>query len=148
MTPRSSTPAHERITESLVELARCSKQHRFIVAGSNSPELMLALHRRGYVRVATTTTCGLPHGQYDVALVDWQGRSIKSLETTLDWLVHYLGSPAVMVIWVDVQERAASRKLTAMLDRVGFRVEVGTRCDDGLAVSARRRDAVQMAVAA
>jgi hypothetical protein len=148
MTPRSSTPAHERITESLVELARCSRQHRFIIAGSNSPDLMFALHRRGYVRVATTATCGLPHGQYDVALVDWHGRSIKSLETTLDWLVHYLGSPAVMVIRVDVQEGAANRRLAAMLDNVGFRVEVGTRCDDGLAVSARRQDAVQMAVAA
>jgi hypothetical protein len=148
MALRNSTPAHERITESLVELARCSKQHRIIVAGSNSPALMFALHRRGYVRVATTATCGLPHGQYDVALVDWRGRSIKSLETTLDWLVHYLGSPALMVIWVDVQERAANRKLAAMLDRVGFRVEVGSRREDGLAVSARRRDAVQMAVAA
>lgn len=148
MALRNSTPAHERITESLVELGRCSRQHRIIVAGSSSPELMFALHRRGYVRVATTTTCGLPHGQYDVALVDWQGRSIKSLETTLDWLVQYLGSPALMVIWVDVQERAANRKLTAMLARVGFRVEVSSRCEDGLAVSARRRDAVQTAVAA
>jgi hypothetical protein len=141
-------PARERITESLVELACCSKQHRFIIAGSNSPELMFALHRRGYVRVATTTTCGLPHGQYDAALIDWQGRSIKSLETTLDWLVHYLGSPAVVVIWVDLQEHAANRKLATMLDRLGFRVEVGTRCEHGLAVSARRQDAAQMAVAA
>ena len=148
MTPRNSTSAREHLTESLVELARCSKQHRIIIAGANSPELMFALHRRGYVRVATTTTCGLPHGQYDAALVDWQGRSIKSLETTLDWLVHYLGSPAVMVICVDLQERAANRKLAAMLDKVGFRLEVGTRCEGGLAVSARRRDAVQMAVAA
>ena len=148
MTRISSTPSHERITESLVELARCSKHHRIIVAGSNSPELMFALHRHGYVRVATTTTCGLPHGQYDVALVDWQGRSIKSLETTLDWLVHFLGSPAVMAIWIDFQERAANRKLAAMLERVGFRVEVGTRCEQGLAVSARRRDATQIAVAA
>ncbi len=111
---RNSTPARERIAESLVELARCSRQHRFIVAGANSPELMFALHRRGYVRVATTTTCGLPHGQYDVALVDWQGRSIKSLETTLDWLVHYLGSPAVMVIWVDLP--GARRKPQARCD--------------------------------
>ena len=148
MTRLNSTPSRERITDSLVELARCSRQHRFIVAGANSPELMFALHRRGYVRVATTTTCGLPHGQYDVARVDWQGRSIKSLETTLDWLVHFLGSPAVMVIWVDVPDRAASRKLAAMLDRLGFRIEVGARCEHGLAVSARRRDAAQIAVAA
>jgi hypothetical protein len=144
----NSTPARDRITESLVDLARCSKLHRIIVAGSSSPDLVFGLHRRGYVRVATTATCGLPHGQYDVALVDWQGRSIKALETTLDWLVHFLGSSAVMVIWVDPQERAANRKLAAMLEELGFRIEIGTCCEHGLAVSARRRDGAQMAVAA
>jgi hypothetical protein len=142
------TPARERITESLVELARCSKLHRIIVAGSNGPELMFALHRRGYIRVATTAACGLPQGQYDVALVDWQGRSIKALETTLDWLVHFLASSAVLVIWIEQPEHAANRKLESMLERLGFRVEVGTRCEHGLAISARRRDAGQMAAAA
>jgi hypothetical protein len=144
----NSTPSRERITESLVDLARCSKLHRIILAGPNSPQSMFELHRRGYVRVATTATSGLPHGQYDVALVDWQGRSIKALEATLDWLVHFLGSSAVMVIWIDPQERAANRKLAAILERLGFRIEIGTRCEHGLAVSARRRDAAQMAVAA
>jgi hypothetical protein len=144
----NSTPARDRITESLVDLARCSKLHRIIVAGSSSPDLVFGLHRRGFNRVATTATCGLPHGQYDVALVDWQGRSIKALETTLDWLVHFLGSSAVMVIWVDPQERAANRKLAAMLEELGFRIEIGTCCEHGLAVSARRRDGAQLAVAA
>jgi hypothetical protein len=142
------TPVREHITESLVELARCSKLHRIIVAGSNGPELMFALHRRGYIRVATTAACGLPQGQYDVALVDWQGRSIKALETTLDWLVHFLASSAVLVIWIEQPEHAANRKLESMLERLGFRVEVGTRREHGLAISARRRDAGQMAAAA
>jgi hypothetical protein len=144
----NSTPARERITESLVDLARCSKLHRIIVAGPNSPQSMFELHRRGFNRVATTATSGLPHGQYDVALVDWQGRSIKALEATLDWLVHFLGSSAVMVIWIDPQERAPNRKLAAILERLGFRIEIGTRCEHGLAVSARRRDTAQLAVAA
>jgi hypothetical protein len=148
MTRINPTPLGERITESLVELARCSKLHRIIVAGAKSPQSMFELHRRGYHRVATTATCGLPHGQYDVALVDWEGRTIKALETTLDWLVHFLGSSAVMVIWVDSQERAANRKLAAMLEKLGFRIEIGTRCEHGFAVSARRRDAAQWAVAA
>jgi hypothetical protein len=148
MNSLNSTPARERITESLVELARCSKLHRIIVAGANGPELMFALHRRGFIRVATTAACGLPQGQYDVALVDWQGRSIKALQTTLDWLVHFLASSAVLVIWIDWPERMANRKLESMLERLGFRVEVGTRCEHGLAISARRRDAAQMAVAA
>src|SRR5260370_29418239 len=115
MTTFNAGCAGERIAESLIELAHCSRLHRIIVAGSNSRQTMCELHRRGYSRVATTATCGLPHGQYDVALVDWQGRTVKALETTLDWLVHFLGSSAVMVIWVDSQERAANRKLATML---------------------------------
>ena len=109
---------------------------------------MFALHRRGYVRVATTATCGLPQGQFDVAMVDWQGHSLKALETTLDWLVHFLASSAVLVILIDSPERTANRKLRSMLERLGFHVEVGTRCEHGFAISARRRDAAQMAVAA
>jgi hypothetical protein len=47
-------PAAGRIIEPMIDLARCSKQQRIIVAGSKSAELMFDLHRRGYVRVATT----------------------------------------------------------------------------------------------
>jgi hypothetical protein len=101
-----------------------------IVAGSQRSELMFKLHRRGYSRVATTTTCGLPDGQYDVALVDWRQHSIKALETTLDWLVHFLTPSGVLVAWLDPQERAGNRKLRAMLEEHGFVVEAGTvrRC--------------------
>jgi hypothetical protein len=148
MTRFTPIPARERIIDSMVELARCSKLHRIIVAGSTAPDLMLSLHCRGYGRVSTLATCGLPHGQYGVALVDWQGRSIKALETTLDWLVQFLASSAVLVIWLDSPERTANRRLESILDRLGFHVEVGTVCEHGLAVSARRRDAPQMAVAA
>jgi hypothetical protein len=149
MTKSAPIPARERIIDSMVELARCSKLHRIIVAGSTAPELMFALLRRGYVRVATTAACGLPHGQYGVALVDWQGRSIKALETTLDWLVQFLAASAVLVIWLDSPERTANQKtLASMLDRLGFHVEVRILCERGLAISARRLDAPQMAVAA
>jgi hypothetical protein len=141
------TPAGERLIESLVELARCSRLHRIIVAGANAPQHMFDLHSRGYNRVATTTTCGLPRGQYHVALVDWQ-HSIKALETTLDWLVHFLAPSAVLVIRIESNDRAGNRKLVAALERLGFQIEAGTRCQQGTAVSARRRDAAQMAVAA
>jgi hypothetical protein len=141
------TPAGERPIDSMVELARCSQRHRIILAGANAPQHMFELHRRGYNRVATTTTCGLPRGQYDVALVDWQ-HSIKALETTLDWLVHFLAPSAVLVIRIESDDRAGNRKLTAAMERLGFQIEAGTRCKQGTAVSARRRDAAQMAVAA
>ena len=108
---------------------------------------MFDLHRRGYNRVATTSTCGLPRGQYDVALVDWQ-HSIKALETMLDWLVHFLAPSAVMVIRIDLRERTGHRKLESVLERLGFQIEAGPRCEHGRAIAARRRDAAQMAVAA
>jgi hypothetical protein len=134
------TPTSERIIEPMLGLARCSKHHRIIVAGSQRSELMFDLHRRGYGRVATTATCGLPDGQYDVVLVDWRQHSIKALETTLDWLVHFLTPSGVLVAWLDPQERAGNRSLRAMLEEHGFVVEAGTVRDHGSAVAARRCD--------
>ncbi len=148
MIPSSLTLADEQIIQSMIELARCSKSHRIIVAGSKCFEHMSGLHRCGYMRVATTATCGLPRGQYDVAFVDWQLQSIKALEITLDWLLHFLASTSVLVIWIDSSKRTENQKLGPMLEKLGFRVEAGTRCEQGFVISARRRDATQMAVAA
>jgi hypothetical protein len=142
------TASGERVVETMIELARCSKLHRIIVAGANGPHRMFELNRRGYDRVATTATCGLPAGQYDVAFVDWRLHSIKALETMLDWLVHFLAPASVLVIWIDTDECTDNRKLGSMLERLGFRVEVGTRCERGLAISARRLDVNEQAVAA
>src|SRR5215475_13099514 len=133
-------PAGERIDEPMLALARCSKLQGIIVAGSKSAELMFELHRRGHVRVATTSNCGLPAGQYDVTLVDWRQRSIKALETTLDWLVDFLSPAGVVVVWVDPQEAAGNRKLRRALEAHGLIVEAGIIHAHGSAVSAQRRD--------
>jgi hypothetical protein len=133
-------PAGQRILEPMLALARCSKLQRVIVAGSQSAELMFELHRRGHVRVATTANCGLPAGQYDVALVDWRQRSIKALETTLDWLVDFLSPAGLVVVWVDPQERAGNRRLRRALEAHGLTVEAGTIREHGSAVSAHRND--------
>ena len=137
---------NERIIATMVELARCSKLHRIILVGSNGSDHELALHRRGYHRIATTASCGLPRGQYDAAFVEWELNSIKALETTLDWLVHFLAAAGVLVIWI--APHTDHQRLGSMLERLGFRVEAGTRCERGLAVSARRLDAVQQPIAA
>jgi hypothetical protein len=107
---------------------------------------MSALRRRGYKRVSTTSTCGLPRGQYHVAWVEWQQHSIKALETTLQWLVHFLAPTSAVVIWIG--EQTDRRMLGSILNRLGFQVEVGTRCEHGLAIAARRLDAKQQAMAA
>jgi hypothetical protein len=141
-------PAASQLIDPMIQLARCCKSHRIIVAGSKSREFVFELHRRGYIHVATTATCGLPRGQCNVALIDWRLSSIRSLERTLGWLVHFLASAAVFVIWVDSSERSGNRMLGSMLERLGFAIEAGTRCEHGFAVAARRRDVVRMKFAA
>lgn len=140
MTTSHATPAGDRIVEPMIALARCSKQHRIVVAGSRGVELMLELQRRGYVRTAATANCGQPAGQYDVALVDWRRRTSKSLEVALGWLVDFLGSSGVLVVWVDPQKATATEALRQSLERRGFVIEAGTVHDCGCAVSARRRE--------
>jgi len=148
MTQSRSELASGEIVDSMLELARCSKRHRILVSGSHSPQLMKGLHRRGYYRVDTTASCGLPHGQYHVALVNWHGHSVKALAATLQWLVHFLASSAVLVVWVDGREAACNRLLQSMLERFGFQVEVGTRRADGIGILACRRDCAATAMAA
>jgi len=133
-------PAGERIIEPMIELACCSKLHRIIVAGAQRGALMFELHRRGYARVATPANCGLPAGQYDVALVDWRQRSIKALDTTLDWLVCFLNPLGVLVVWMDSHEPAANRKLRSVLEKHGLVVEAATAREHGFAVSAQRSE--------
>src|SRR5262245_44847014 len=140
------TSPSERIMTTMLELARCSKRHRIILVGPSRASHELDLHHRGYNRIATTATCGLPRGQYDVAFVEWELPSIKALETTLDWLVHFLTPAGALVIWID--PHTDHQRLGTMLERLGFRVEAGTRCERGIAVSARRLDAVQQPIAA
>jgi hypothetical protein len=109
---------------------------------------MLELHRRGYARVETTRTCGLPRGQCQAALLDGRLQSVKAVETTLCWLVHFLAPTSALVVGVDSCEGASNRKLRSTLEQLGFQVEVGARCEDGAAFLARRRDAVEINVAA
>jgi hypothetical protein len=101
---------------------------------------MVELHRQGYTRVVTTRHSGLPRGQCEVARVDWRGHSIKALETTLDWLVHFVMPAGALVICFDPQDRAGNRKLRSMLENHDLLVEAGTVREHGSAISARRRE--------
>jgi hypothetical protein len=144
----SLQPAADRIMEPMIALARCSTQQRIVVAGSRSMEMMLDLHRRGYLRAAATGNCGRPSGQYDVALVDWRRRTLHALEPTLDWLTSFLSARAVLVVWVDAQKSAANASLRTSLERRGFVVEQGIVHDCGCALSARRSQAHPLQLAA
>jgi hypothetical protein len=148
MTQPSAIPSDERIVDVMIQLARAAKSHRMIVAGSDSAEVFLELHRRGYPRVTTTRICLVPSGQFDVALVAWREPSIKALETTLDRLLHYLSAAGVLVLWIGPHERMANHMVGSALQRLGFRIESGTRCENGIAIAARRLDSVPAVKAA
>jgi hypothetical protein len=148
MTQSGTAPSDERIVDAMIQLARAAKSHRMIVAGSNSAEIFLELHRRGYPRVTTTNTCRVPCGQHDVALVAWREQSIKTLEATLDRLVHYLSAAGVLVVWIGPHERMPHRALRLALGRLGFRIETGTTCEHGIAIAARRLELKPAAKAA
>jgi hypothetical protein len=138
MIPSRVLPAREPMLEVMMTLARCSKQRRIIIAGAKSAELMAELHSRGYHRAASTATCGLPHGQYDSALIDWRQRSTKALATTLDWLVDFLTPTGVLAIWVDPQDAAGNSTFRTALESHGLTVEAGSIHVHGSAISARR----------
>jgi len=130
----------DRVVEPMMALARCTPLHRIVVAGEKSIELVFELQRRGFARAAATANCGRPSRQYDVALVDWRRRTLRSLATTLDWLEDFLAPAGVLVVWVDPQKPTVMEELRAALVRRGFLVEAGTLRPDGYAVSARRSE--------
>jgi hypothetical protein len=136
----------DRITGAMIELAQCSAEHRIILAGSNELDRIFELRSRGFSRAVTTATCKPSRSQYDIAFVEWRQHSIKALETTLDWLVHFLSPVGVLVIWIDTA--SGQRKLRSAIEQLGFHVETGTRCKNGFIISARRINVVQKTMAA
>jgi hypothetical protein len=134
------TPECYRILEPMIALAQCSKVQRIIVAGEKSIELVFELERCGYAHVASTANCGRPAEQYQVALIDWRGRTFRSLERTLDWLVDFLRPDAVLVVGTDCQKAQARVSVYTALEGRGFSIEAATVRADGSLVSARRRE--------
>jgi hypothetical protein len=129
-----------RVIEPMIALAGCSTQHRILVIGLKSMDLVLDLHRRGYLRAASSGNCGRAAKQYDVALVDWRWRTLSALEATLDWLVNFLDPKGLLVVCVDPQKPAVNQSLRDTLKKRGFVIEQGIVHDSGCAVSARRSE--------
>lgn len=127
--------------DSIIELARCADHHRILLAGARNPDAVSGWRRRGYRRAVTIAGSPLPRGQYDVAVVEWRKHSIRALESTLDWLVHFLSPRGMLVVWVDGASDAPSarRSLRAAIERLGFHVEAGKRRQNGFVLSASRR---------
>lgn len=131
----------------MIQLVRATKSQRVFVAGSYCFDAYLTLLERGYSRTATPATCRIPCGQYDVALIAGH-HSAQALETLLGETVPFLNTRAALAIWTEAREAGSSQKLQSALERLGFRIEAGTRCEAGFVLSARRHACDHMAKAA
>ena len=132
----------------MMAITGCTARQRIIVIGAKSMELMMALQRRGYLQAAAAGNCGVPAGQYEVALVDWRRRTLNALDTTMDWLDNFLSPRAVLAIWVDAQKPAAKCNLRAAVSRHGFVVLQGAEHPCGSMLLARRSQAYPLQKAA
>jgi hypothetical protein len=142
-----SVSDREQVIDTMIELTRLSSQLRAIVAGSDSPELYLALRRRGFARVSTTETCRIPKGQHAVGLITGQN-SLAAIEAALTQISPFLCTSAAVAILVDSRESGFCLKIRSKLEQMGFRIEAGVRCPQGLVLSAYRQGFGQMENAA
>jgi hypothetical protein len=126
------------LVETMISLARSTEAHRVIVAGDYCSAMYFELHRRGYVRLGTMNTCRNPCGQFDIALLAARDQSKEEFVASLRWLVHFLHATGVIVIQLGPLGAATNEQLRQTLDRLGFRIESGTRCGEGIVVCARR----------
>ena len=142
-----SALSREQVIDTMIELTRLSHLHRTIVAGSDSLELYLALRRRGFIRVATTATCRIPKGQHAVGLITGQN-SLRAIEATLAEISQFLSASAAIAVLIDSRESSFCLKIRTKLEQMGFRIEAGVRCEQGLVLSAYRQGFAQMENAA
>jgi hypothetical protein len=137
----------EQVVDTMISLTRLSNLHRAIVAGNDSLELYLALRRRGFNRVATTATCRIAKGQHAVGLITGP-KSLAAIEAALAQISLFLGPSAAIAILIDSRESGFCLKIRNRLEQMGFRIEAGVRCQQGLVLSAYRQGFGQMENAA
>jgi hypothetical protein len=132
-----SAANREQVVDTMVELTRLSNLHRAIIAGGDGMELYLALRRRGFIRVATIATCRVPKGQHAVGLIMGQN-TLQADGAALTQISQYLSASATIAVLIDSREGGFCLKIRTRLEQMGFRIEAGVRCQQGLVLSAYR----------
>ena len=142
-----SVSNREQVIDTMIELTRLSYLHRAIVAGSDSLELCVALRRRGFIRAATAATCRIATGQHAVGLITGQN-SLAGVEAALAQISQFLSATAAIAVLISSRESGLCLKIRSRLEQMGFRIEAGVRCQQGLVLSACRHGFSQMENAA
>jgi hypothetical protein len=132
-----SATDHAQVLDAMIGLTRLSHLQRAIIAGGGGMKLYLGLRRRGFMRVATLSTSWLPHRQHAIGLL--ADRNPLSLETALAELSPFLATNATVALLIEAGENASSLGVRAKLRQMGFQIEAGVRCHQGLVLSAVRQ---------
>jgi hypothetical protein len=147
MTKSVRNSALEQIVDTMVDLTRLSDAHRVVLSGNDSAGVYQALRDRGFSRTATIANCRIAGALFQVGLI--AGRhSLQALESHLTQISHYLGATSAIAVSIDSREAVPSLKIRAGLERIGFRIEAGVRCRQGLVLSAYRQGFGEMQNAA
>jgi hypothetical protein len=147
MTQSRLPTANEQVIDTMVSLTRLSNAHRTIIAGNDSMRLYVGLKRRGFIRVATPATCNIPRRQHSVGLIAGPN-SPMTIEAALTQISPFLSECAAIAILICAHESGLGLKVRTRLQQMGFRIEAGVRCDQGLVLSAYRQGLAQMEQAA
>jgi hypothetical protein len=140
-------PGWEQVLGTMVGLTRLSSLQRAIIAGDDGMELYLELWRRGFVRVATVLTCGIPRRQHTIGLI--AGRETpEPIERALAEISPFLCTNATIAVLINTHGSNCGLRIRTKLQQMGFQIEAGVRCPQGFVLSARRQGFGQMENAA
>lgn len=135
-----------QVLDTMIALTRLSALQRAIVAGGGGMELYLGLRRRGFMRVATVATSWLPRKQHTIGLL--ADHAAASIERALSEISPFLATNATLALLIDADEHDSSLKVRTKLQQMGFQIEAGVRCHQGLVLSACRQGYSRMEKAA
>jgi hypothetical protein len=135
-----------QVLDTMIGLTRLTNLQRAIIAGGGGMELYLGLRRRGFMRVATISTSWVPRRQHAIGLL--ADRNSTSLEKALTDMSPFLCTNSTVAVLIDSYESTSSLKIRAKLQQMGFQIEAGVRCHQGLVLSACRQGFNQIEKAA
>jgi hypothetical protein len=127
----------------MITLTHLSNLNRAIVAGEDCSELYLALRRRGLIRVALPSAFRRRKAICAVGLITVRD-SLADFETALAQVAPSLGTTATIAVLIKASQGGLALNIRRKLEQLGFRIEAGVRCHQGLVLSARRQNFAQM----
>lgn len=142
-----STSAQAQVLDTMIGLTRLSNLQRAIIAGGDGIELYLGLRYRGFTRVATVSTCWTPRRQHAIGLIADRS-SPESVKRGLTEISPFLCTNATVAVLIDSHGSSSNIEIRRKLQQMGFQIEAGVRCQQGLVLSAHRQGFIQMKNAA